>query len=220
MTTFIVHIYREMRLSYTGIEADTSEAAAAIARDKPTADADDIDECDGETFAALVDVAGDEDHEQSVTIDFETERHRKAAPKLLEALEAVLPYAQSEHASLFECWRRDGESVSELEAERCDGAIDKATAALAEAEAAGITPAPAEPEIHALLASRRQIAHIWSIEDVQGIRPDLDGDQAWEVLQNVNRHKDAELGITWLTLEMEAEHLFGDAPETDQAEEA
>ena len=47
------------------------------------------------------------------------------------------------HASLFECWRRDGESVSELEAERCGGAIDKATAAIAEAEAAGITPAPA-----------------------------------------------------------------------------
>ena len=32
----------------------------------------------------------------------------------------------------------------------------------------------------------------------------------------VDRHKDAELGITWLTLEMAAEDLFGDAPETDK----
>ena len=31
MTIFNVHIYREMRLIFTGIEADTPEAAAAIA---------------------------------------------------------------------------------------------------------------------------------------------------------------------------------------------
>jgi hypothetical protein len=75
-------------------------------------------------------------------------------------------------------------------------------------------------DIHDLLAERRQIAHIWGIEDVQGIRPDLDDDQAWDVLQHVDRHKDAELGITWLTLEMAAGHLFGDAPETDEPAEA
>ncbi len=71
-----------------------------------------------------------------------------------------------------------------------------------------------------LLAEHRQIAAIWSIEDVQSVRPDLSEEQAWEVLQTVDRHKDANLGITWLTLEMAAEHLFGDAPETDKAEEA
>jgi hypothetical protein len=74
-------------------------------------------------------------------------------------------------------------------------------------------------DIHALLTERRQIAHIWSIEDVQQVRPDLDDDQAWKVLQDVDRHKDAELGITWLTLDLAAEHLFGGAPETDEAEE-
>jgi hypothetical protein len=78
---------------------------------------------------------------------------------------------------------------------------------------------PPETDIHALLAERRQIAHIWSTEDVQSVRPDLSEEQAWDVLQNVDHHKDAELGITWLTLEMTAEHLFGDAPETDKAEE-
>jgi hypothetical protein len=75
-------------------------------------------------------------------------------------------------------------------------------------------------DIHELLAKHRQIAAIWGIEDVQSIRPDLSEQQAWEVLQMVDRHKDAELGITWLTLEMAAEDLFGDAPETDKAEEA
>ena len=63
MTKYIVHLYREMRLSYADIEADTPEAAAAIARDRPTGDADDIEDCEGENLAALVDVAGDEDYE-------------------------------------------------------------------------------------------------------------------------------------------------------------
>ncbi len=75
-------------------------------------------------------------------------------------------------------------------------------------------------DIHQLLTERRQIAHIWSIEDVQGLRPDLSEDQCWDVLQHVDHHKDAELGITWLTLEMATGHLFGDAPETNGPQEA
>src|SRR5262245_50695858 len=55
-TTYNVHIYREMRLVFGGIEADTHEAAASIARDKPTEHADDIADCDGDTFYACVDV--------------------------------------------------------------------------------------------------------------------------------------------------------------------
>jgi hypothetical protein len=196
MIKYIVHIYREMRLSFADIEADTPAAAAVIARGKQTSDADDIEDCDGEDLSALVDVAGDEDYSQSVMIDFETERHRKTAPKLLEALkiseglvqwtldhgadshaataaltfirstiaeaeatgiaaeaitaellaalEAIMPYAQSEHASLFECWKRGGESISELEAERCGSAIDKATVAIANAKAA-IIPSESKP---------------------------------------------------------------------------
>ncbi len=87
-------------------------------------------------------------------------------------------------------------------------------------KAIGDSPPPEPPEIdiHELLAERRQIADVWSIEDVQAVRPDLSEDQCWEVLQLTDRTKDAELGITWLTLEMAAEHLFGDAPETNQAE--
>ena len=88
--TFNVHIYREMKLLYGGIVADSHEQAAAIARDKPTDQADSIDDCDGETLAALVDVHGDEDYRQSRMIDFEPERQRKAAAKLLAALKDLL----------------------------------------------------------------------------------------------------------------------------------
>jgi hypothetical protein len=67
--------------------------------------------------------------------------------------------------------------------------------------------------IEAILAEHHQIAAIWGIEDVKSIRPDLSDEQAWEVLQTVDHDKDAELGITWFTLEMAAKDLFGDAPE-------
>jgi len=90
MTFYNVHIYREIRLTYESIEADTAHAAAAIALDMSVGAADDIDDCDGESFAALVDVAGDEEHGHSVTIDFEPERMRKVAAKLLEALEWII----------------------------------------------------------------------------------------------------------------------------------
>jgi hypothetical protein len=57
-------------------------------------------------------------------------------------------------------------------------------------------------DIHELLAERKLIAALWGIEDVQEVRPDLNDEQAWQVLQYVDRNKDAELGISWLTLEL------------------
>jgi hypothetical protein len=70
--------------------------------------------------------------------------------------------------------------------------------------------------VHHLLGKHRQIAAIWSVEDVQGIRPDLTEDQAWEVLEQVGDHHDAEWGISWTTLETVADDLFGHAPEADE----
>jgi hypothetical protein len=90
MTLYNVHLYREMRLFYPGIEAATPEEAAAIAADKPTGDAAYTEDCDGENLAALIDVAGDEQFEHSVTLDFEPERLRKAAQELREALDYLL----------------------------------------------------------------------------------------------------------------------------------
>lgn len=141
MNKYIVHIYREMRLSYADIEADTPEAAAAIASGKPTDEADTIDDCEGQNLAALVDLAGDEDYSQSVMIDFEAERIRKAAPKLLAAMKAVLPYAWNERASLRESWKRDDDQKVKEELEACDRTLDQATAVIGEAESAGIQAA-------------------------------------------------------------------------------
>ena len=86
MTIYNVQLYREMRLRFGGIEADSPEAAAEAARRLTLRDADDLDECDGADFAALVDVAGDEGFHRSVTVEFEGEGLRKAAPELLAAL--------------------------------------------------------------------------------------------------------------------------------------
>ena len=70
MPCYIVHIYREMLLTYGTIEAETPHEAAMNARDLPTRDADDITDCDGATLAALVDVRGDEGFDQSRLIEF------------------------------------------------------------------------------------------------------------------------------------------------------
>jgi hypothetical protein len=74
-------------------------------------------------------------------------------------------------------------------------------------------------DIHEVLAANRVIAHLWGTEDVQAVRPDLDDDQAWQVLQTVARRLDSQHGMSWETVEIVAEELFGEAPETDEAEE-
>jgi len=63
-------------------------------------------------------------------------------------------------------------------------------------------------DIHDVLKQRRQVAVIWSIEDVQGMRPDLNDDHAWEVLQQCERVHDCDVGFTWLLIEIVAEDLF------------
>jgi hypothetical protein len=58
-----------------------------------------------------------------------------------------------------------------------------------------------------ILAERKCIAILWSTEDVQSVRPDLDEEQAWEVLQACKRHHDACVGINWDVLECVAASL-------------
>lgn len=68
---------------------------------------------------------------------------------------------------------------------------------------------PASPiDVHDLLARRRQVAVIWSIEDVQSVRDDLSDDQAWEVLQECRHRHDCEYGFTWTLIEIIADELF------------
>ena len=90
MTTYDVHIYREMRILYRNIEADTPEAAAEACRDLPSRQGFDPVDCDGQTFAAVVDIAGDP-HCDGKDILFEEGQLRRAAP----AQAVILDLAQS-----------------------------------------------------------------------------------------------------------------------------
>jgi hypothetical protein len=81
------------------------------------------------------------------------------------------------------------------------------------ANGAGSDPVDA----HELLAKHRMIGVVWCIQDVQEVRPDLTDDQAWEVLQEVERKHNSELGISWTTLEIFADELY---PQSDREQEA
>jgi hypothetical protein len=72
MTIFHVHLYREMRLYYPNIDAETHEAAADIAKDQPTDQAASIEDCDGSNTGALVDLDGDSEYLHSRLIDFDS----------------------------------------------------------------------------------------------------------------------------------------------------
>ncbi len=70
-------------------------------------------------------------------------------------------------------------------------------------------------EIHQELAKQGKIAIIWSIEDVQTVRENLNDDEAMEVLQEAKHRHDAGHGITWDTLEEIADELFPDNQERE-----
>jgi hypothetical protein len=63
-------------------------------------------------------------------------------------------------------------------------------------------------DIGELLAEDRKIAHIWGVADVQTVRPDLDDNAAWDVLQSVRDDLDSKHGITWDTIEHAANQLY------------
>ena len=133
MKTYTVHLYREMRLTFTGITADTPEGAATSACDAASEAAASWEDCEGETFSALVDLDGDAEFEHSRVIDFPEGRLRQAAPKLADALDYLL--GQTVDMDL-----EYGIGLSEGEAD----ARAQAIAALAEArgEAGASDPTP------------------------------------------------------------------------------
>lgn len=99
-TVYNVHVYREMRLFYPDVVATSHEDAALLAAAKRSDDADLIDDCDGESFAALVDVDGDPDYCQSRTIDFPAAQLRNCALELLKALELLIQKSDDLHAAI------------------------------------------------------------------------------------------------------------------------
>jgi hypothetical protein len=87
-----VHIYREMRLVFDGIEAETPEAAARVAGNKHFDECDDWSDCEGENLSALVDHAPHE----GTWINFEAGRLLDAGSKLIAMLNGLLPEVDSE----------------------------------------------------------------------------------------------------------------------------
>jgi len=87
-----VHVYREMRLVFDNIEADSLRAAADIAGGRHFDDCDDWSDCEGESLYALVDHAPHE----GTFIDFEAGRMLNAARKLVTILHKLLPEVDSE----------------------------------------------------------------------------------------------------------------------------
>jgi len=87
MPTYHVHIYREMRLYFSAIEAPSAEEAAHIAAARPTDEADSVEDCDGDNSSALVDFDGDSEYEKSAIVEFQPAWLQKSAKDLLDALE-------------------------------------------------------------------------------------------------------------------------------------
>ena len=54
----------------------------------------------------------------------------------------------------------------------------------------------------------RQIAIIWDIYDVQSLRPDLDDNEAMQVLSAVDDKHDANIGINWDVIQFWADDLY------------
>ncbi len=125
-------------------------------------------------------------------------RMMHAAPALLAACELVVD-------------RWAGGDLAEA-ARACDAAVNQARKACPPWMSA-------EPDIHRWLARKRQIATVWCIEDVQGVRPELSDKQAWEVLKATRQFHDATIGINWEVLACHAEILFGISSETANGEE-
>jgi hypothetical protein len=90
MSTYTVHLYREVCLTFIGITAGTPEEAAAVACGTESEACTRWQDCEGETFSALVDRDGDDQFEHSRVIDFPEGRLRHAATKLADALDYLL----------------------------------------------------------------------------------------------------------------------------------
>lgn len=54
----------------------------------------------------------------------------------------------------------------------------------------------------------RQIAIIWSVEDVQEVRENLSDEQAMKVLKEVKLRHDANIGVNWDVIKCVADIIF------------
>ncbi len=76
---------------------------------------------------------------------------------------------------------------------------------------------PPKPlDLHALLASRKQVAIVGSITDVRELRPDLTDEESWGVLVQCSDVHDCNYGFTWELLKAVADDMY---PAPDETEE-
>jgi hypothetical protein len=68
------------------------------------------------------------------------------------------------------------------------------------------------PYAHWIMHHDKEIAAVWFVQDVLDIRDDLTEDQAWQVLQRIDRDHDRDLGITKDVLRQTAEAMFPKKP--------
>jgi hypothetical protein len=130
MPIYNVHIYREMRLYFPGIHAESHEAAARIAADTCTDEADDVEDCQGETLTALVDVQGDEEYRHTRIIDFKPILLRDHAEDLLSAVQTLIEKADDLEAAIAGLTDQFEQEVAGLSAATAAGHIVKAVRGL------------------------------------------------------------------------------------------
>lgn len=144
MPKFHVHLYHEMRLYFHGIEADTPRDAVTIADARQSNHAEAVEDCDGATISALVDVDGDDDYEHSQMLDLDPAANAHA---LLNALKDLLAPETPDILDDHTCRHCARENASEDDlpearlclSENCPGFIARAVIAKA-------TP-PESPEV-------------------------------------------------------------------------
>lgn len=95
MPKYNVHLYREMRVKYFNVEAETPERAAELVRniDPELCDYEnETHECEGQSFGAVVDEidpANPGHWTNETPINFDDGKLRDAAPQLLKALRGI-----------------------------------------------------------------------------------------------------------------------------------
>ncbi len=67
-----------------------------------------------------------------------------------------------------------------------------------------------ELDLHELLRENRMIGHFYTVEDVQHLRPHLSEEQAWQVLQAIDKSVKVapEYGMSWDGIRDTADSLF------------
>ena|ERR1700722_19846575 len=121
-TTYTVHLYREMRLVFRDIEADSPEEAAA--RAASDGENPEIHDCGGRTFQAVADLILDDELVDETDVLFAEGRLLNAAEDLLRALEQAVAALNTAPRFKVPSLGTDSYKVASL----CDRAIANANA--------------------------------------------------------------------------------------------